>query len=155
LQGFMSWLRAADTEVKRDMEISRNEVRVMTVHGAKGLEASVVIMADTTTSPTDTQRLRLIRLPNGNGEGVMVWSGKMADDPESVRNARDVMLDEVEDEYRRLLYVAMTRAADRLIVAGCKPGNRKNVRPDCWYDLAQRGLAASGLVLEEVLDGDG
>ena len=43
LQGFMAWLRAADTEVKRDMEISRDEVRVMTVHGAKGLEAPVVI----------------------------------------------------------------------------------------------------------------
>jgi ATP-dependent helicase/nuclease subunit A len=63
LQGFMAWLRAADTEVKRDMEISRDEVRVMTVHGAKGLEAPVVIMADTTTSPSDTQRLRLIQLP--------------------------------------------------------------------------------------------
>ncbi|HWI10154.1 MAG TPA: double-strand break repair helicase AddA, partial [Burkholderiaceae bacterium] len=62
LQGFMAWLRTADLEVKRDMEISRDEVRVMTVHGAKGLEASVVIMADTTTSPSDTQRLRLIHL---------------------------------------------------------------------------------------------
>ena len=59
LQGFMAWLRAADTEVKRDMEISRDEVRVMTVHGAKGLEASVVFLVDTTTSPSDTQRLRL------------------------------------------------------------------------------------------------
>ncbi|TKW79423.1 MAG: double-strand break repair helicase AddA, partial [Bradyrhizobium icense] len=63
LQGFMAWLRAADTEVKRDMEISRDEVRVMTVHGAKGLEASVVFLVDTTTSPSDTQRLRLIHLP--------------------------------------------------------------------------------------------
>ena len=70
LQGFMSWLRAADTEVKRDMEISRDEVRVMTVHGAKGLEASVVIMADTTTSPSDTQRLRLVHLPQDNGGKV-------------------------------------------------------------------------------------
>ena len=47
----MAWLRAADTEVKRDMEISRDEVRVMTVHGAKGLEAPVVFLVDTTTSP--------------------------------------------------------------------------------------------------------
>ena len=61
LQGFMAWLRSADTEVKRDMEISRDEVRVMTVHGAKGLEAPVVIMVDTTSSPSDTQRLPLIR----------------------------------------------------------------------------------------------
>ena len=59
LQGFMAWLRAADTEVKRDMEISRDEVRVMTVHGAKGLEAPVVFLVDTTTSPADTTRLKL------------------------------------------------------------------------------------------------
>ena len=67
LQGFMAWLRMADTEVKRDMEISRDEVRVMTVHGAKGLEASVVFLVDTTSSPADTQRLRLINLPAGDG----------------------------------------------------------------------------------------
>ncbi|MFZ0810266.1 MAG: double-strand break repair helicase AddA, partial [Bradyrhizobium sp.] len=84
LQGFMAWLRSADTEVKRDMEISRNEVRVMTVHGAKGLEASVVIMVDTTSSPSDTQRLRLIQVPRGNGGEVTVWAGKKADDPSAV-----------------------------------------------------------------------
>ncbi len=77
LQGFMAWLRAADTEVKRDMEISRDEVRVMTVHGAKGLEAPVVFLVDTTTSPSDTQRLRLIHLPQGNARRMRQasWSG--------------------------------------------------------------------------------
>jgi ATP-dependent helicase/nuclease subunit A len=144
LQGFMAWLRAADTEVKRDMEISRDEVRVMTVHGAKGLEASVVFLVDTTSSPSDTQRLRLIHLPSGNGE-VVVWAGRKADDPTVVASARAAMLDETEDEYRRLLYVAMTRAADRLIIAGCKPGNMNNVRKLCWYDLVGKGLANSGL----------
>src|SRR6476659_5515975 len=92
LQGFMAWLRAADTEVKRDMEISRDEVRVMTVHGAKGLEASVVIMADTTTSPSDTQRLRLVHLPQGNGGKVVVWAGRKAEDPPAVAAARNAML---------------------------------------------------------------
>ncbi|GCC49274.1 hypothetical protein chiPu_0033646, partial [Chiloscyllium punctatum] len=122
LQGFVAWLRAADTEVKRDMEISRDEVRVMTVHGAKGLEASVVFLVDTTTSPSDTQRLRLIHLPQGNAApnapGVVVWAGKKAEDPPAVADARKAMLGDTEDEYRRLLYVAMTRAADRLIVGG-------------------------------------
>ncbi len=89
LQGFMAWLRAADTEVKRDMEISRDEVRVMTVHGAKGLEASVVFLVDTTSSPSDTQRLRLIHLPGGNGGEVVVWAGRKADDPAAVASARD------------------------------------------------------------------
>jgi len=155
LQGFMAWLRAADTEVKRDMEISRDEVRVMTVHGAKGLEAPVVIMADTTTSPSDTQRLRLIHLLQGNGGKAVVWAGRKAEDPPCVAEARDAMLEETEHEYRRLLYVAMTRAADRLIVAGCMPGNRNSVRADSWYDLIKRGLANSGLDLQEIPAGDG
>jgi ATP-dependent helicase/nuclease subunit A len=154
LQGFMAWLRAADTEVKRDMEISRDEVRVMTVHGAKGLEASVVFLVDTTTSPSDTQRLKLINLPQGNAgphaPGVVVWAGRKADDPASVAAARIAMLADTEDEYRRLLYVAMTRAADRLVVGGCLPGNMNTVRKSSWYDLITKGLANSGLQLQEL-----
>jgi len=154
LQGFMAWLRAADTEVKRDMEITRDEVRVMTVHGAKGLEASVVFLVDTTTSPQDTQRLKLIHLPHGNAgphaPGVVVWAGRKADDPADVATARSAMLLDTEDEYRRLLYVAMTRAADRLVIGGCLPGNMNTVRKSSWYDLMKTGLANSGLQLQEL-----
>jgi ATP-dependent helicase/nuclease subunit A len=159
LQGFMAWLRAADTEVKRDMEITRDEVRVMTVHGAKGLEASVVFLVDTTSSPADTQRLKLIHLPQGNAAphapGVVVWAGKKADDPAAVATARATMVGETEDEYRRLLYVAMTRAADRLIVGGCMPGNMNSVRRYSWYDLIVKGLANSGLHEETIERPDG
>src|SRR5207245_8331521 len=104
LQGFMAWLRSADTEVKRDMEISRDEVRVMTVHGAKGLEASVVFLVDTTTSPSDTQRLGTLHLPLGNADphapGVVVWAGRKAEDPPAVVAARTAMLGDTEDECR-------------------------------------------------------
>ena len=151
----MAWLRAADTEVKRDMEISRNEVRVMTVHGAKGLEASVVFLVDTTTLPSDTQRLRLIHLPREGGGKVVVWAGKKADDPAVVACARKAMLKQTDDEYRRLLYVAMTRAADRLVVAGCMPGNRNNIGKNCWYDLLGKGLGSSGLHQEVIETPDG
>ena len=154
LQGFMAWLRSADTEVKRDMEISRDEVRVMTVHGAKGLEAPVVIMVDTTSSPSDTQRLPLIQVPHEGGE-VTVWAGKKADNPKAIAAARQATLDEIEHEYRRLLYVAMTRAADRLIVAGIQPGNRNGVRDLCWYDLVRKGLVNSGLQEETIETDDG
>ena len=58
------------------------------------------------------------------------------------------MVDDTEDEYRRLLYVAMTRAADRLIVGGCMPGNRNEVREFSWYDLIDKGLGNSGLQLQ-------
>jgi ATP-dependent helicase/nuclease subunit A len=154
LQGFMAWLRAADTEVKRDMEIQRDEVRVMTVHGAKGLEASVVFLVDTTTSPSDSQRVNLIRMPQGNAApdapGVVLWAGRKADDLAPVAAARATMKEETEDEYRRLLYVAMTRAADRLIVGGVLPGNRNAVRDLSWYDLIRKGLDASDLQLNEL-----
>jgi ATP-dependent helicase/nuclease subunit A len=159
LQGFMAWLRTADLEVKRDMEISRDEVRVMTVHGAKGLEASVVFLADTATSPSDTQRLKLIHLPRGDtaqpAPDVVVWAGRKADDPQSIAAARMAMLSETEDEYRRLLYVAMTRAADRLIVGGCMPGNMNTVRKFSWYDLVVKGLDHSGLHLQKIETPDG
>ncbi len=154
LQGFVAWLRAADLEVKRDMEISRDEVRVMTVHGAKGLEASVVFLVDTTTSPADTHRPKLIHLPHGDAQ-IVVWAGRKAEDPAGVAAARAAMLGETEDEYRRLLYVAMTRAADRLIVGGCMPGNMNTVRKFSWYDLIVKGLANSGLHLEDIETPDG
>ncbi|WP_424619290.1 double-strand break repair helicase AddA [Bradyrhizobium sp.] len=159
LQGFMAWLRTADLEVKRDMEISRDEVRVMTVHGAKGLEASVVFLVDTTSSPSDTQRLKLIHLSRANvaphAPAVVVWAGKKADDPAAVAAARTAMLGETEDEYRRLLYVAMTRAADRLIVGGCMPGNMNTVRKHSWYDLIVKGLGNSGLHEQIIETADG
>jgi ATP-dependent helicase/nuclease subunit A len=159
LQGFVAWLRAADLEVKRDMEISRDEVRVMTVHGAKGLEASVVFLVDTTTSPADTQRLKLIHLPRDHAAphapGVVVWAGKKADDPAEVAAARAAMLADTEDEYRRLLYVAMTRAADRLIVGGCMPGNMNTIRKFSWYDLIVKGLGNSGLHEQTIGTPDG
>jgi ATP-dependent helicase/nuclease subunit A len=101
----------------------------------------------------------LIHLPQGNAApnspGVVVWAGKKADDPPAVAAARADMIRDTEDEYRRLLYVAMTRAADRLIVGGCMPGNRNEVRPLSWYDLIQKGLENSGLQMQSVPPPDG
>ena len=134
LQGFLAWLRQARAEVKRDMEIARDEVRVMTVHGAKGLEAPLVILADTMTPPAGPRQPRLVTLSGG----AVVWAGKKADDSSAMAGARLAALAEARDEYRRLLYVAMTRAADRLIICGAD-GERK--RPDgCWYDLVRAAL---------------
>jgi ATP-dependent helicase/nuclease subunit A len=138
----MAWLRAAETEIKRDMEITRDEVRVMTVHGAKGLEAPLVILADTTSAPQGPRPPRLLALPAQRAApdtpDRLVWAGRKDSDVPAMADARQRARSEAEDEYRRLLYVAMTRAADRLIVAGCE-GVRK--RPDgCWYDLILAGL---------------
>jgi ATP-dependent helicase/nuclease subunit A len=134
LQGFLTWLRDARAEVKRDMEIARDEVRVMTVHGAKGLEAPIVILADTITPPAGPRPPRLLTLP----DGAVIWAGRKDDDVPLVSEARAAALNEAEDEYRRLLYVGMTRAADRLIICGA---DGRNKRPDgCWYNLVQKPI---------------
>ena len=146
LQGFLAWLREARAEVKRDMEIARNEVRVMTVHGAKGLEAPIVILADTMTPPAGPKPPRLLTLAGH----ALIWAGRKADDAPPVAVARQAALAEAEHEYRRLLYVAMTRAADRLIVCGAEGRNK---RPDgCWYDLVRGPL--DPLLVEEMDGGE-
>ncbi len=159
LQGFMAWLRATDIEIKRDMEISRDEVRVMTVHGAKGLEAPVVFLMDTTSTPLDNVRLSLIRFQSGADTTAppdcVVWAGRKADDPLPVRQARQRMVDDIEHEYRRLLYVAMTRAAERLIIGGVQPGNRNDVPPSSWYKLVLDGLENSALAERAIETRDG
>jgi ATP-dependent helicase/nuclease subunit A len=159
LQGFMAWLRATDIEIKRDMEISRDEVRVMTVHGAKGLEAPVVFLMDTTSTPLDNVRLSLIRFQSGADTTAppdcVVWAGRKADDPLPVRQARQRMVDDIEHEYRRLLYVAMTRAAERLIIGGVQPGNRNDVPPGSWYKLVLDGLQDSALAERAIETRDG
>ena len=156
LQGFVAWLRAGETLVKRDMDIARDEVRVMTVHGAKGLEAPIVILADTTTPPKGPKEPRWLALPVPSAApGTphrLVWAGRKADDVAPVAAARAEAVRAAEDEYRRLLYVALTRAADRLVVAGSR-GVQK--APDgCWYRLIESALKPDAIE-EPADDGDG
>lgn len=160
LQGFVAWLRAAEAEVKRDMEMERDEVRVMTVHGAKGLEARFVILADTTTKPEGAIPPKLLTLtPDKAVPGAaapMVWAGRKANDSAAMAAAREATLREATDEYRRLLYVAMTRAAERLVVCGIK-GDRK-IPDGCWYQLIENALgeiAVREAADDTIGDGDG
>jgi ATP-dependent helicase/nuclease subunit A len=142
LQGFVAWMRAAATEIKRDMDIARDEVRVMTVHGAKGLEAPIVILADTATRPTGPRDPRLFALDDaGLPPGApppVVWAGRQDDDVLPMQLARQKARRAAEDEHRRLLYVAMTRAADRLIVCGAR--GVQALPKGCWYELVHDAL---------------
>jgi ATP-dependent helicase/nuclease subunit A len=125
---------------------------VMTVHGAKGLEAPIVILADTTTMPKGPREPRMLSLPVAKAApGTpcrLVWAGRKADDPAPVAAARASAVREAEDEYRRLLYVAMTRAADRLVIAGSRGANR--IPPGCWYELVSDALKPDAV--EETTD---
>jgi ATP-dependent helicase/nuclease subunit A len=148
LQGFVAWLRAAQSEVRRDMEMARDEVRVMTVHGAKGLEANTVFLADTTTPPGGPRDPRLLAL----GSNEIVWATARGNDAEAMAQARAQTQTEARDEYRRLLYVAMTRAAERLVVCGAKGSNK--IPDGCWYQLVSDALL-DDCITEPAFDGDG
>jgi ATP-dependent helicase/nuclease subunit A len=148
LQGFLAWLRAAQSEVKRDMEMVRDEVRVMTVHGAKGLEANTVILADTTTPPGGPRDPRLLALANGE----LVWATARGEDVDAMMDARALSQQDARDEYRRLLYVAMTRAKERLVIAGTQ--GRNKIPDGCWYQLVENTLKPD-CVSEPADDGGG
>jgi ATP-dependent helicase/nuclease subunit A len=156
LQGFVAWMRAAETSIKRDMEMTRDEVRVMTVHGAKGLEAPTVILAETTTPPQGWYPPRLLTLPPADAAPgapqALLWAPRSQDDVGPMAAARSAAKQADEEEYRRLLYVAMTRAAQRLVVCGAE--GMKGRPKGCWYDLVYDALK-DDLVEEPADDGDG
>lgn len=132
LQSFLYAFAKGDVEIKREQDSSLSEVRVMTVHGAKGLEAPIVILPDTTSVPT----LREPLLPEG--DHGQVWSGGRAAYLETVTDAAKARM---EQEQLRLLYVAMTRAESRLIVCGPHVGRvNASLKSGCWYDWVKRGL---------------
>ncbi len=139
LQGFVHWLRAAQSEVRRDMELARDEVRVMTVHGAKGLEANTVFLADTVGKPTGKQDPRLLPLAGGAVTGALVWAKGQKEDIGPMKEARTTAQQDATNEYRRLLYVAMTRAAERLIICGAK--GSQAIPKGCWYQLVDDALS--------------
>ncbi|MEQ1652632.1 MAG: 3'-5' exonuclease, partial [Hyphomicrobium sp.] len=136
LTGFLADLRAADREVKRDMDHARNEVRVMTVHGAKGLEAPIVFLPDTcTTMSGDGAGTRLLKMPDAPRPSSVpppvIWQVKGTSRVAAVRAATAVKDAREAEERNRLLYVAMTRARDRLYVGGFEGKKRA---AGCWYD---------------------
>jgi ATP-dependent helicase/nuclease subunit A len=143
LQGFLAWLERANSEVKRDMDQGRNEVRVMTVHAAKGLEAPIVFLPDT-CGRAEMVRAPLLALVDPDAAPSvaepMVWLIKGAAKVDAVAEAAASAKQDAEDEHRRLLYVALTRPRDRLYIAGYETANGR-IEAGCWYEWIEAGLA--------------
>lgn len=139
LAGFVQWVDAADIEVKREMDRGMGQVRVMTIHGAKGLEAPVVILPDNlSTVGGGAGRPQL--LPTVSAPELTLWVGTKAEDDPVGHAARARAEAREEAERKRLLYVALTRAEDWLILCGALPGNRKSPE-GTWYQMLQDGIA--------------
>jgi len=106
------------------------------------LEARIVILADTTTPPQGFYPPKLLSLPIDKAApdtpARLIWASAKANDVGPMGPARETALGEARDEYRRLLYVAMTRAIERLVVCGVEGKNR--LPEGCWYELVVDGL---------------
>ncbi|WP_019906932.1 double-strand break repair helicase AddA [Methylobacterium sp. 77] len=124
--------------VKRDLESGRNEVRVMTIHGAKGLEAPVVVMIDG-CEPLGRNDPQLLAMPGGrDGALPPVWAGSKTQDAEAVASARADHQARAREEHNRLLYVALTRAADRLVIAPYRGHEEQG--ETAWCEMVRKGL---------------
>ena len=116
LQGFLQWIRSTAAIVKRELaESAADEVRIMTVHGAKGLQAPIVFLAD---KPQFDNRSTGLFWIEGAGPALPLWSPRKLADVELTRDARAEAQRRRREESNRLLYVALTRAEDRLYVCG-------------------------------------
>lgn len=151
LQHFVHAIESDAAEVKRETDQGDNAVRVMTVHGAKGLEAPVVLLADT-SGPVKSD-------PPGNiyftADGPVMRGAKTTDD--AVTAAARIAAEEAAQlEHRRLLYVAMTRAKDRLIVCGHARGNvTGGAAAGSWWLAVQSGMERTGAAACETPFGAG
>jgi ATP-dependent helicase/nuclease subunit A len=168
LQGFLHWIDATQVEIKRDLEHGEPEaVRIITVHGAKGLQAPIVFLPDTVQTPQHPSGLIWSTLGEDD-DAVPLWPPRTTFNDPVVEAARERRRRSDMEEYRRLLYVAMTRARDRLIVCGWLNRNaaRSGLAPDeSWYGLIRAGLTAAAVerrvetvedpILEEAVEFDG
>ncbi len=151
LQRFLHWLAAGEAEIKREMEQGQlRRVRIMTVHGAKGLQAPIVILPETMSVPRKSSQI----LWPDDALPVPLWPPRRAvEDPES-RAARQRANQRRDQEYRRLLYVALTRAEDRLYI--CGHHGVQAPAAGCWYELCRDALEGlAGAERRAVPDWDG
>ena len=155
LQGFLHWLRRREVETRRDMESVPDAVRIMTVHGAKGLQAPIVILPDTIRVPKRADRLLWPATPGGGAAapaaGLPLIAPSDAEADSRTAGFKDDAKEAGRQEYNRLLYVAMTRAQDALIVCGSR-GPRK-IDDDCWHTLVENGLRRLDGTVEIPVDG--
>jgi ATP-dependent helicase/nuclease subunit A len=146
LPRFVEAIESGEIEIKREGEAAEL-VRVMTAHAAKGLEAKIVILPDTCGKPFEpTHQPRLHRSPRAaapdGATPLLIVAGASADDPAAAVEAKRLFREAAEDEHRRLLYVALTRAEERLIVAGAH--GKKAPPADCWRAIVADALEAEG-----------
>ncbi|WP_375656350.1 double-strand break repair helicase AddA [Bartonella sp. CM120XJJH] len=151
LQAFLETLSASEPEIKREFEQNNEEIRIMTVHAAKGLEAAIVFLVDPGSAiwhPQHAPHLLKVPLNNAqwNGKQAFIWRPNEKFDTKLSKQAISHLKERAEEEYRRLLYVGMTRAEDRLFICGYKG---QKTQSHTWLQLVKKALEPHALVIKD------
>jgi ATP-dependent helicase/nuclease subunit A len=151
LQRFIDWFDRGDADIKRELGEGGDMVRVMTVHGAKGLEAPVVILADAAFDPSARPRADAVDLPVGKTAKLPLIRPGKGEAPALVQDAMDKAGELDMQEHWRLLYVGLTRAEEQLVVTGALGSRAKGVAPEeSWYQAVDRAMHRLGAASEPV-----
>jgi ATP-dependent helicase/nuclease subunit A len=143
LNTFIAEVESSSGMVKRDLDSSDSQVRVMTIHAAKGLEAKVVFLPDVCATPTSRLDLPIFAIDTPEGRQLPVWSARKEQDCSRLAELRTRRREANLGEYRRLLYVAMTRAEERLYIAGhC---GKNDFPPDSWRSMIKEALGTEAI----------
>ena len=138
LQNFIRWLKQDDIEIKRDLDQSNlNAVRIMTVHASKGLQANIVFLPDTTSAPNKTSKIIWVN-------GLPICLPNKEDQCDISQPFINAELNKEKREYHRLLYVALTRAKDRLYICGAL--GKKGKLEGTWYDLISKVMPPQNII---------
>lgn len=137
LQLFVQAHAQTHHEIKRELEEAGQAVRIMTIHGAKGLQAPIVILPDTLHA-LGSAKTDPILWPSRTSLPLPFFLPAKNDAPALLEPAMTAVVQSAADEYRRLLYVAMTRAEDRLYVGGYQ--TKKDLKDGHWYDMIKTGV---------------
>jgi ATP-dependent helicase/nuclease subunit A len=132
LQGFLNFMQQQDHVVKRDPS-AKNTVRILTIHGSKGLQAPVVILPDSTDKPS--LRYEYFLWFTHNQSPVFLLKPKMLFETPQTRNLKENVLGDLHKEHQRLFYVALTRAQDQLYLGGFE-----NTHEESWYEKLYTSL---------------
>ena len=144
LQKFADWFARGEAEIKREQDPGKADlVRIMTVHGSKGLQAPIVFLPDTVKKMHDHHKGRVHLLWPEDETGVPLWSPRQEFEAPAYVARQVVSRERQEEEYRRLLYVAQTRAEDRLYICGYH--GVRGPKPDCWYSLVAGAFPADAV----------
>ncbi|MEE9374882.1 MAG: double-strand break repair helicase AddA [Rhizobiaceae bacterium] len=151
LQAFLVSLAKEAPEIKREMDQASGQVRIMTVHAAKGLEAPIVFLIDKGSAPYQASRASpLYHWQDAEDQEGYIWLPRAGDHGDVTLGLEEAEIQKSEQEYRRLLYVAMTRAEDRLIICGYRGGT--STKKLLWHEMVSTALEDEW---RDIVNGDG